>query len=117
MTPATPLTMANVVIVSLAAYRGVEYMDSVAFCGQVCHEPMEPQFVSHQFGSHARVACVDCHIGPGGRALVHAIEDGAGSGLRHRIGQCRAGGANEDVQRAGASGYGIRLVSSGNKPR
>ena len=30
-------TMANVVIVSLAAYRGVEYMDSVAFCGQVCH--------------------------------------------------------------------------------
>ena len=31
------LTMANIVIVSLAAYRGVEYMDSVQFCGQVCH--------------------------------------------------------------------------------
>src|SRR5579862_7625496 len=28
------LTIANVVIVSLAAYRGVEYMDSVQFCGQ-----------------------------------------------------------------------------------
>src|SRR5262245_16945833 len=27
------LTMANVVIVSLAAYRGIEYMDSVQFCG------------------------------------------------------------------------------------
>ena len=27
------LTLANVVIVSLAAYRGVEYMDSVQFCG------------------------------------------------------------------------------------
>jgi len=32
------LTMANVVIVSLAAYKGVEYMDSVQFCGQACHK-------------------------------------------------------------------------------
>ena len=31
------LTMANIVIVSLGAYRGVEYMDSVQFCGQACH--------------------------------------------------------------------------------
>src|SRR5256885_1987482 len=41
------LSIANVVIVSLAAYRGVEYMDSVAFCGQVCHTPMQPEFVAH----------------------------------------------------------------------
>src|SRR2546423_120198 len=34
------LTMVNIVIVSLAGYRGVEYMDSVAFCGQVCHTVM-----------------------------------------------------------------------------
>jgi hypothetical protein len=27
------MTMANIVIVSLAAFRGVEYMDSVQFCG------------------------------------------------------------------------------------
>ena len=37
------LTMANIVIVSLAAYRGVEYMDSVQFCGQVCHTVMKPE--------------------------------------------------------------------------
>ena len=59
------LTMANVVIVSLAAYRGVEYMDSVSFCGQVCHTVMEPEFTAHQDAAHSRVACVDCHIGPG----------------------------------------------------
>jgi NapC/NirT cytochrome c family, N-terminal region len=59
------LTMANVVIVSLAAYRGVEYMDSVAFCGQVCHSVMKPEFVAYQDGPHARVTCVQCHIGPG----------------------------------------------------
>ena len=35
--PIFALTMANIVIVSLAAYRGVEYMDSVQFCGQACH--------------------------------------------------------------------------------
>jgi hypothetical protein len=28
------VTMANIVIVSLAAYRGVEYMDSPQFCGR-----------------------------------------------------------------------------------
>src|ERR1051326_217027 len=53
------LTLANVVIVSLAAYRGVEYMDSVQFCGQVCHTVMKPEFVAHEQGPHARVACVE----------------------------------------------------------
>ena len=31
------LTMVNVAHRLLAAYRGVEYMDSVQFCGQACH--------------------------------------------------------------------------------
>jgi hypothetical protein len=59
------LTMANVIIVSLAAYRGIEYMDSVQFCGQVCHEVMKPEFTAYQDGPHSRVTCVKCHIGPG----------------------------------------------------
>src|SRR6185503_17116832 len=59
------LTIANIVIVSLGAYRGVEYMDSVAFCGQVCHSVMKPEFVAYQDGPHSRVTCVQCHIGSG----------------------------------------------------
>ncbi len=59
------LTMANIVIVSLAAYRGVEFMDSVEFCGQVCHSVMKPQFIAYQDGPHSRVTCVQCHIGAG----------------------------------------------------
>src|SRR5215208_4188886 len=59
------LTMANVVIVSLAAYRGIEYMDSVQFCAQVCHTVMKPEATAHQDGPHARVTCVECHIGSG----------------------------------------------------
>jgi NapC/NirT cytochrome c family, N-terminal region len=59
------LTMANIVIVSLAAYRGVEYMDSTQFCGQACHSVMKPEATAHQDGPHARVTCVECHIGEG----------------------------------------------------
>jgi len=59
------LPFANVVIVSLAAYGGVHYMESEAFCGQVCHTTMEPEFVAHQQWPHARVACTGCHVGPG----------------------------------------------------
>ena len=66
------LTVANVVIISMAAYRGVEYMDSVAFCGQVCHTPMQPEFVAHQTGAHANVKCVDCHVGAGAASFVSA---------------------------------------------
>ena len=66
------LTMANVVVVSLAAYKGIEYMDSVSFCGQVCHEPMRPEFTAHQDAPHSGVACVRCHVGPGAASLVSA---------------------------------------------
>ena len=66
------LTMANIVIVSLGAYRGVEYMDSVPFCGQACHGPMQPEFVAHGVGAHAQVKCVDCHVGSGASSFAKA---------------------------------------------
>ena len=70
------LTLVNVLIVSLAAYRGIEFMDSPQFCGQVCHTVMEPEFVANQDGPHSRVRCVDCHIGPGAAWMVKAKLDG-----------------------------------------
>jgi hypothetical protein len=70
------LTTVNVVIVSLAAYRAVEYMDSVAFCGQVCHSVMKPEFVAHQNAPHSRVKCVQCHIGPGATGFARAKVSG-----------------------------------------
>ena len=65
------LTIANVLIVSLASYRAVEYMDSTAFCGQVCHTVMEPEFVAHREGPHSRVTCVECHVGAGAQSYVY----------------------------------------------
>lgn len=70
------LTLVNVLIVSLAAYRGIEFMDSPQFCGQVCHSVMEPEFVAYQAWPHARVACVECHVGPGPQGFVRAKMNG-----------------------------------------
>jgi hypothetical protein len=66
------LTAVNVVIVSLAAYGGVHYLDSPAFCGQVCHTTMEPEFTASQVWPHARVGCAQCHVGPGAGAMLEA---------------------------------------------
>jgi hypothetical protein len=58
-------TVANLLIITVAAYKSVEYMDSVAFCGQLCHQVMEPEWAGYQEGPHSRVLCIQCHIGPG----------------------------------------------------
>jgi hypothetical protein len=71
------LTFVNVMIVSLAAYRAVEYMDSPQFCGQVCHTVMEPEFVAHRDGAHSQVSCVECHVGSGAQSYVYYKLNGA----------------------------------------
>jgi nitrate/TMAO reductase-like tetraheme cytochrome c subunit len=64
------LTALNAVIVLLAGYGALHSMESPAFCGQACHTPMHPQFTAWQSAPHSQVACVQCHIGEGGRAFV-----------------------------------------------
>ena len=64
------LTCVNLVVLSMASYGAVHYMETTRFCATVCHTTMEPQGVAHQSGPHARVRCVDCHVGPGVDALV-----------------------------------------------
>jgi hypothetical protein len=70
------LTVVNVFVVSVAAYEGVHYMDSSRFCGS-CHSVMAPEFTVYQRSPHARVACVDCHIGPGASWFVKSKLSGA----------------------------------------
>ena len=77
-------SLVNVLVISLAAYRGVEYMDSPQFCGQVCHTVMKPEFTAYQNGPHARVACVSCHIGPGAHWFVKSKLSGHASAVRRR---------------------------------
>ena len=39
-----------------------DYTNSSTFCGTTCHT-MPPEFAAYQASPHARVACVECHIG------------------------------------------------------
>jgi nitrate/TMAO reductase-like tetraheme cytochrome c subunit len=70
------LTVANVIIFSIGSYRGIEYMDSVRFCGQTCHVVMQPEFTAYQNSPHQRVECVECHIGPGAPWFVRSKVSG-----------------------------------------
>ena len=66
--------LAFVVIFSLmsavGSYKAYEFTDSVQFCGQLCHTVMHPEFTAYQASPHARVACVDCHVGSGANWYV-----------------------------------------------
>ena len=59
------LGAALIFAMGVGGYRAYEFTDSVSFCGEVCHAVMEPEFVAYQNSAHARVGCVECHVGPG----------------------------------------------------
>jgi nitrate/TMAO reductase-like tetraheme cytochrome c subunit len=47
------------------SYKAYEFSESVSFCGRTCHTVMNPEYTAYQVSPHARVACAECHIGPG----------------------------------------------------
>ena len=71
------LTMANLVILATATFKGVEVMDSTEFCGTTCHTVMMPEYTAYERSPHSRVKCVACHIGPGANWFVKAKISGA----------------------------------------
>jgi NapC/NirT cytochrome c family, N-terminal region len=71
------LTILNLMIVSVATYKGLEVMHGDAFCGTTCHNVMQPEAVAHQATTHANVYCADCHIGEGAAHFAKAKLNGA----------------------------------------
>jgi NapC/NirT cytochrome c family, N-terminal region len=65
------VTLVNVVVGTQATYRAVEHMETVQFCGQTCHV-MTPELRSHAVSPHARVPCVECHVGEGARGWLES---------------------------------------------
>ena len=61
----------------VGSYNAYEFTDSVQFCGQLCHSVMAPEFTAYQQSPHARVACVDCHVGAGATWYVKSKLSGA----------------------------------------
>ena len=51
-------------IVLIAGAYGWDYTNSPEFCGTACHT-MPPEYTAYLTSPHARVDCVDCHIGKG----------------------------------------------------
>ena len=61
----------------IGSYKAYEFTDSVQFCGQLCHSVMAPEYTAYQLSPHARVACVDCHVGAGATWYVKSKLSGA----------------------------------------
>lgn len=61
--PYSVLGVLTLVFLTAGMY-GWDYSNSPAFCGSTCHT-MPPEYAAYQVSPHARVACVECHIGRG----------------------------------------------------
>jgi len=64
-------------LTTVGMYGAYEYTESVEFCGEVCHQVMEPEFVAYHNSAHAQVGCAKCHIGPGADWYVKSKMSGA----------------------------------------
>jgi hypothetical protein len=70
-------TGVNALILGVGTYKGVEVMESTEFCGAACHTVMEPEYTTYQRSPHARVKCVECHIGEGADWFVKSKLSGS----------------------------------------
>lgn len=65
------------ILLAFVSYHAFLYTETVSFCGQLCHTVMEPEYVAYQESPHARVPCVDCHVGSGASWYVKSKISGA----------------------------------------
>lgn len=64
------------VVFAFTGYNGFLLTESVGFCGDTCHV-MKPERTAYMNSSHARVRCVECHVGEGAGWYVHSKLSGA----------------------------------------
>ncbi len=58
-------TIVFLVVSAMGSYQAFHYSESVEFCGKLCHRVMKPEYVTYLNSPHARVSCVECHVGEG----------------------------------------------------
>ena len=61
----TIFTFLFLIISAMGSYEAFNYTESVEFCGKLCHQVMEPEYATYLHSPHARVPCVECHVGEG----------------------------------------------------
>jgi len=60
----------NLALIVMIFVGSLEFLDSAAFCGSLCHTVMTPEYVVYQRSPHMKVGCVECHIGHGASWFV-----------------------------------------------
>lgn len=58
-------TFVFLILSILGGYEAIHYTESNEFCGTLCHTVMNPEYATYHESSHARVQCVECHVGSG----------------------------------------------------
>jgi hypothetical protein len=53
----------GVAVVGAAGIAGWEFSNSNTFCAVMCHSVHPEESAAHKVGAHARVNCVECHMG------------------------------------------------------
>jgi nitrate/TMAO reductase-like tetraheme cytochrome c subunit len=61
---------------AVGSYQTYVYTESNQFCGEVCHTVMGPEYTAYHRSPHARVACVECHVGSGATWFIKAKLNG-----------------------------------------
>jgi hypothetical protein len=65
------------ILLAIVSYNAFNFTESVTFCGRVCHTVMQPEYTAYLSSPHARVRCVDCHVGSGASWYVKSKLSGA----------------------------------------
>lgn len=71
------VTFVFLMATAVGSYRTYHFTESVQFCGKTCHNVMKPEFTAYQNSPHARVTCVECHIGSGADWFVKSKLSGS----------------------------------------
>jgi nitrate/TMAO reductase-like tetraheme cytochrome c subunit len=78
--PYATLGVLTVLVLTASVYTW-DYTNSPQFCGTACHT-MPPEYTSYLTSPHARIDCVECHIGRG--FIAERVSRKAGD-LRHVV--------------------------------
>ncbi len=65
-------TILFLALTAMGSYEAFHFTESVTFCGKLCHSVMQPEYTAYQHSAHARVACVECHVGNGANWYVRS---------------------------------------------
>jgi len=69
-------TATFLLLTAVGSYQTFVYTESNQFCGEVCHTVMSPEYAAYHRSAHAKVACVECHVGSGATWYIKAKVNG-----------------------------------------